>query len=104
MTCLELKGVSKRYEGAAQDAVHALDLEIEEGEILGVVGASGSGKTTLLRLVAGLEAPTTGELRIGGLKVAGGGTWISYMEALERLAFPLGCLKMRESRLHRQVL
>ena len=41
---------------------------------------------------------------IHDILAAGGGTWISYMEALERLAFPLGCLKMRESRLHRQVL
>ena len=92
MTCLELKGVSKRYDGAVQDALHALDLEIEEGEILGVVGASGSGKTTLLRLVAGLESPTTGELRIGGLKVAGGGAWVPPEKRGVGLVFQEGAL------------
>ena len=92
MTCLELKGVSKRYDGAVQDALHALDLEIEEGEILGVVGASGSGKTTLLRLVAGLESPTTGELRISGLKVAGGGAWVPPEKRGVGLVFQEGAL------------
>ena len=92
MTCLELKGVSKRYDGAVQDALHALDLEIEEGEILGVVGASGSGKTTLLRLVAGLESPTTGEVRIGGLKVAGGRTWVPPEKRGVGLVFQEGAL------------
>ncbi len=47
-------------------ALHSIDLEIKEGEFLVVVGPSGCGKSTLLRLVAGLEDPTGGEIKLFG--------------------------------------
>ncbi|MEM9059063.1 MAG: ABC transporter ATP-binding protein [Pseudomonadota bacterium] len=47
-------------------AVHTLDLEIGAGEFIAIMGPSGCGKTTTLRMLAGLEAPTEGEIRIGG--------------------------------------
>jgi putative ABC transport system ATP-binding protein len=43
-----------------------LDLDVSEGEFLGIMGPSGSGKTTLLNLIAGLDSPDTGEIWIGG--------------------------------------
>ena len=43
-----------------------VSLRIEDGELVALVGPSGSGKTTLLRLIAGLETPTSGTIRIGG--------------------------------------
>src|SRR6056297_1733558 len=46
-------------------AVHGLDLDIEEGEFVSLLGPSGCGKTTTLRMLAGLEFPTSGEIRIG---------------------------------------
>jgi multiple sugar transport system ATP-binding protein len=50
-------------------AVDAVDLEVEDGEFVVLVGPSGSGKTTVLRIAAGLEEPTSGEVRIGGERV-----------------------------------
>jgi ABC-type sugar transport system ATPase subunit len=62
----------------AVHAVKSLDLEIAEGELFVIVGASGSGKTTLLRLIAGLEAPDGGEIRIAGRVVSSDNppTWV----------------------------
>ena len=47
-------------------AVDAVSLVVQTGECLAIVGPSGGGKTTLLRLAAGLDEPTTGEVRLGG--------------------------------------
>ena len=65
---IEVEGVEHAY-GNGRDRVVALgpvDLTVEQGEFLVLVGASGCGKSTLLRLVAGFEAPTTGAVRVGG--------------------------------------
>ena len=61
---LELVGISKKF-GNVQ-ALDGLDLEIEPGELVSLLGPSGCGKTTALRLVAGLENPTGGEIRLNG--------------------------------------
>ncbi|MDY6940002.1 MAG: ABC transporter ATP-binding protein [Cyanobacteriota bacterium] len=50
-----------------------INMHVETGELVSVVGASGSGKSTLLRLVAGLEMPTGGEITVDGTKVTGPG-------------------------------
>jgi ABC-type sugar transport system ATPase subunit len=67
---IELAGVSKAY-GPQIAALEALDLKIAEGERLVVLGPSGSGKTTLLRLIAGLDTPDRGTIRIGGQETFG---------------------------------
>jgi sn-glycerol 3-phosphate transport system ATP-binding protein len=64
---LELSGVEKSF--GATPVLHGIDLRVEEGEMIVVVGASGCGKSTLLRIVAGLEEPTAGRVRIGGRDV-----------------------------------
>jgi putative ABC transport system ATP-binding protein len=70
---LELRGVSKTYgEGAA--AVRALtgvDLTVDEGEMVAVMGPSGSGKSTLLTIAGSLEEPTAGEVFIEGTALSG---------------------------------
>jgi len=65
MATVELEGVSKIYPGGAR-GVTDCTLRVEDGECVVVVGPSGCGKSTVLRLVAGLEEPTAGTLRIGG--------------------------------------
>ncbi len=64
LDAVELSGVDKRF-----DAVHALDgieLTIAGGEFVSLIGPSGCGKSTLLRVVADLEQPTAGTVRVGG--------------------------------------
>ncbi|GAA1322159.1 ABC transporter ATP-binding protein [Leucobacter albus] len=64
---LELVGIEKRFPGFT--AIEALDLTIPAGSFFALLGPSGCGKTTTLRLVAGLEEPTEGQIRIGGTDV-----------------------------------
>ena len=64
MAEIEFDSVSKIYPDGTQ-AVHDLDLDIEDGELMVVVGPSGCGKTTALRMLAGLEEISDGEIRIG---------------------------------------
>jgi multiple sugar transport system ATP-binding protein len=65
MAAITLDKVTKRYPDGTE-AVHAVDLDIADGEFIVFVGPSGSGKSTLLNMVAGLEDISGGELRING--------------------------------------
>ncbi len=68
MSLLELQQISKFY-GEGETAVRALyeiDLSVDEGHLVAVMGPSGSGKSTLLTIAGSLEEPTSGEVRIGG--------------------------------------
>jgi putative ABC transport system ATP-binding protein len=73
MSVLELHGVSKTYgQGAAQ--VHALsevELSVDAGAMVAVMGPSGSGKSTLLTIAGSLEDPTSGEVLVGGAALSG---------------------------------
>jgi ABC-type Fe3+/spermidine/putrescine transport system ATPase subunit len=68
---LRLDAVTKRFDGRA--VVDLVSLAVATGEIVALLGPSGSGKTTVLRLIAGLETPDEGEIRIGGERVAAAG-------------------------------
>ncbi|WP_433586750.1 ABC transporter ATP-binding protein [Microbacterium hydrocarbonoxydans] len=65
MPNITLEGVQKNYGGGAPSAVVGLDLEVRDGEFMCLLGPSGCGKTTTLRMIAGLEHPTGGSIRIG---------------------------------------
>jgi NitT/TauT family transport system ATP-binding protein len=72
---LELAGVGRQFprrDGTVR-ALEGIDLTVPRGEFVCVVGASGSGKSTLLSLVAGLDRPSTGEVRLDGKPVTGPG-------------------------------
>ena len=68
---LSLTGVSRIYDGKRRVvALDSIDLHIERGEMVSIVGPSGSGKSTLLNLIGGLDRPTAGEIRIAGRNIA----------------------------------
>src|ERR1700719_3709899 len=65
MAVVQIRNLTKVFKAGTLGAVNNINLETKEGEFLVLLGPSGSGKTTLLRMIAGLEAPTSGEIRIG---------------------------------------
>ncbi len=68
---IDLRGVVKDYETAAGSftALRGIDLLIERGEFVAVIGKSGSGKSTLLNMITGIDRPTEGEVFVGGTPV-----------------------------------
>ena len=72
MTILETRGLRKVY-GSGDTEVRALDgvdLTVEKGEFVAVVGTSGSGKSTLLHMLGGLDRPTSGTVTVGGRELS----------------------------------
>ena len=68
---IELHNISKTFEGAGGkvDALHNINLTIEDGDIYGIIGMSGAGKSTLVRCINMLERPTGGEVIIDGVNI-----------------------------------
>jgi putative ABC transport system ATP-binding protein len=69
---IELRGVAKRYPGQPPvDALVDIDLRVDAGELLAIVGPSGSGKSTLLHILGTLDRATDGEVTVAGARVDG---------------------------------
>ena len=68
---IQLANVSKVVTSGSErlTILHSLDLDIPRGQFVSVVGPSGSGKSTLLGLIAGLDAPTSGSVNLGGREI-----------------------------------
>jgi ABC-type sugar transport system ATPase subunit len=120
MSDVRLVGISKQYEASPKarprPALAHLDLAIASGELVVLVGPSGCGKSTTLRIVAGLEEPTTGTVRIGERDVTRvppaerdiAMVFQSYalyphMTVFENLAFALRIRRLPEAELRRRV-
>jgi len=68
-TLVQVSNVTKTYDNDGAPAVAHVTMEVSAGESVAVMGPSGSGKSTLLNLIAGLDRPTSGEIRVGGERV-----------------------------------
>ena len=68
MYILEVKNLKKYYgeEPNIVRAINGINLKVEQGEFITIVGTSGSGKSTLLHMIGGLDVPTSGEIYISG--------------------------------------
>ncbi|MCA9518968.1 MAG: ATP-binding cassette domain-containing protein, partial [Myxococcales bacterium] len=110
-----LEQVTKRYPGGVE-AVHGIDLHIEDGEFVVLVGPSGCGKSTTLRMIAGLEDITSGTLSIGGrvvndvpprdrdiAMVFQSYALYPHMTVRENMAFGLGLRKMPKPEIQSRV-
>ncbi len=85
-TILECSALRKRY--GAKEALGGIDLKLETGRIVGLLGPNGSGKTTLIKLACGLLTPTAGEIRVAGEKPSKAtNAIVAYLP--ERIALPL---------------
>ena len=115
MAGVTLEGVRKVYDNGFV-AVHGVDLVVEDGEFVVLVGPSGSGKSTTLRIIAGLESLTAGRLTIGGrvvndvppnerdiAMVFQSYALYPHMSVYENMAFALQLRKMRRSEIDARV-
>ncbi|MCV7098346.1 ATP-binding cassette domain-containing protein, partial [Mycobacterium kubicae] len=80
---IELQGATKRFPSNRGDGIHTavrdLDITVDAGEFVAVVGPTGCGKSTTLSLVSGLEPPSAGRVLVRGKDVSGIPTGIGYM-------------------------
>ena len=101
MSILEISQVSKTFHSSSGStlALQATDLAVAENDFITILGPSGCGKSTLLRIVAGLDAPTTGSVRLDGTAVSGPGadrgmvfqsyTLFPWLSVLQNVCFGL---------------
>lgn len=73
MNSISVRNVDFSYPGTDRLILRGIDLEVDEGDFVCLLGQSGCGKSTLLRLLAGLERPTSGTIEVGGRMIEGTG-------------------------------
>ena len=98
---LTVRGVERRFDGRQGGtlALQATDLDVAENDFVTILGPSGCGKSTLLRIVAGLDHPTAGEVRLDGRPISGPGadrgmvfqsyTLFPWLDVLDNVCFGL---------------
>jgi ABC-type nitrate/sulfonate/bicarbonate transport system ATPase subunit len=101
---LTIRGVERRFDATL--ALQATDLDVAQNDFVTILGPSGCGKSTLLRIVAGLDVPTAGEVRLDGKRIAGPGadrgmvfqsyTLFPWLDVIDNV-----CFGLRERRLPR---
>jgi len=83
---IEISGLAKRYGSgdAAVDALKGVDMVVQPGEVVGLIGPSGSGKSTLLKCLGAVIEPTAGRMALGGQVIYDGGWKVADLRALRR--------------------
>lgn len=118
MALIEIKNVKKQYVSGDEtvEALRGVDISIEAGEFITIMGQSGSGKSTLLSVLGGMNHPSEGEVEMAGVKlyqlpgekladfraqnlgfVFQSFHLISYLTAIENVMLPLAIVRMKES-------
>ncbi|MBN8997375.1 MAG: ABC transporter ATP-binding protein [Rhizobiales bacterium] len=113
-SAVEILGIEKRFGPTV--AIEHVDLAIDEGEFLSLLGASGCGKSTLLRIIAGFESPTRGRIKIQGEDVTGWpphrrpsnivfqrGALFPHMNVFDNIAYSLRLRKWPRKRIAEKV-
>lgn len=120
MSNVALTSISKAY--GKQNIIPPLSLDIKSNEFLSLLGPSGCGKTTLIRMVAGLESPTQGKIRIGEQTVFDSSPYVfvppekrnlgmvfqsyalwPHLSVFDNIAFPLRCRKISPDEIQKNV-
>lgn len=73
---IKIKELNFRYKNSKIDTIKNFNIEIEQGEIVSILGESGSGKSTILRLLSGLEVPCSGTIEINGQIIMDNNTFV----------------------------
>ncbi len=70
-TLVTLRDLTKIYQRGPEkvEVLHGIDLDIEKGDFVALMGPSGSGKSTLLNLIGGLDSPTAGSIEVDGTRM-----------------------------------
>lgn len=68
---IEARGLVKRYHKGGATVLDRIDLTVEQGEFVTIMGSSGAGKSTLLYCLSGVDQPTSGRIRLGGVRIDG---------------------------------
>jgi len=118
MALIEIKNLKKNYTSGDEtvEALRGVDISIEKGEFITIMGQSGSGKSTLLSVLGGMNHPTAGEVEMAGVKlyqlpgeqladfrarnlgfVFQSFHLISYLTAIENVMLPLAIVKMNSA-------
>mgnify|MGYP003810805047 CR=1 FL=1 len=119
-TLIEFSQVSKKYSNGTV-ALSDVDLKIDDGEFVFIVGASGAGKSTLIKLILREEKPTSGKVSVGGRNISSMSRWkipkyrrsigvvfqdfrlIPNMSAYDNVAFALRVTDVSSKEIHRKV-
>ncbi len=83
---IRIEGLSKRYGSGdrAVDALKSVDMHVEPGEVIGLIGPSGSGKSTLLKCLGAVIEPTAGQMVLGGKTIFDDGWKVGDLRSLRR--------------------
>jgi NitT/TauT family transport system ATP-binding protein len=114
LQCTDVRKAFPKPDGAELLVLEGMNLELAEGQIVGLLGRSGSGKSTLLRLIAGLSEPSSGQLRYLGAPIAGPAAGIAmvfqsfalfpWLSVFENVALGLEAQRMPRAEIRKRSL